>query len=39
VTTRCETNGSTQISTSPPEINPSPWYGYYPFGGFFFGFG
>lgn len=26
-TTQCQTNGSTQIVTSPPAINYGPWYG------------
>ena len=35
-TTQCETNGSAQIVTSPPNVNNGP---YYPYGGFGFGFG
>ncbi|AWT56420.1 MULTISPECIES: hypothetical protein [Mycolicibacterium] len=27
-TTQCQTNGSTQIVTSPPAINYGPWYGW-----------
>lgn len=30
-TTQCETNGSAQIVTSPPNINDGPWW---PYGGF-----
>lgn len=30
-TTQCETNGSAQIVTSPPNVNNGPWY---PYGGF-----
>lgn len=30
-TTQCETNGSAQIVTSPPNINNGPWW---PYGGF-----
>lgn len=37
-TTQCETNGSTQIVTSPPNFNNFPWFGY-PFGGFIVGIG
>jgi hypothetical protein len=37
-TTQRETNGSTQIVTSPPSFNNYPWFGY-PFGGFIVGFG
>ncbi|MBS1691794.1 MAG: hypothetical protein JST91_06185 [Actinobacteria bacterium] len=37
-TTQCETNGSTQIVTSPPTFNNFPWFGY-PFGGFLVGVG
>ncbi|MCP9271676.1 hypothetical protein [Mycolicibacterium arenosum] len=35
-TTQCETNGSAQIVTSPPNINNGP---YYPYGGFGFSLG
>lgn len=35
MTTQCETNGSAQIVTSPPNINN----GFYPYGGFVVGFG
>jgi hypothetical protein len=31
-TTQCETNGSSQIVTSPPVINNYPWFGW-PYGG------
>lgn len=27
-TTQCQTNGSTQIVTSPPPISYGPWYGW-----------
>ncbi|MGV0812118.1 hypothetical protein ABQF34_09175 [Mycolicibacterium boenickei] len=27
-TTQCQTNGSTQIVTSPPAMNYGPWYGW-----------
>jgi hypothetical protein len=37
-TTQCETNGSAQITTSPPLINNYPWFGW-PFGGFVIGIG
>lgn len=37
-TTQCETNGSTQIITSPPPMNYNPWFGT-PFGGIVFGIG
>ncbi|WP_102143312.1 hypothetical protein [Mycobacterium hubeiense] len=37
-TTQCETNGSTQIITSPPAMNYNPWFGT-PFGGIVFGIG
>ena len=37
-TTQCQTGGSTQIVTSPPQQNYSPWFGW-PFGGFVIGFG
>jgi hypothetical protein len=34
-TTMCTTNGSSSITTSPPEMNNGPFYGW-PFGGGFF---
>lgn len=37
-TTQCETNGSTQIVTTPPNQNTFPWLTYR-YGGFFIGFG